>query len=914
MKVIVKGFRCHCDSEYSFNDNSITLLSGSSGAGKSTILQSIYWCLYGSLRNIHTNGSKSGTMSVTLIFQHCTIYRQGRPNLLEIALTPITSNDNIIKKYQDATAQGIIDKMFGVKDLWKACCYIEQNSRCALLTGSNNDRMDLLNKLSFSTDNPEDCITKIDGEIKTLDRDFVVSQALFTQECENFSQELSLRSVELSVVPLIPQLDSMEQQYSDFNIQLKQLEHVRLEQMQLIGTHTALSSNLEQLTQQLTQRLADSGINKSDLDSINNDILKNEIINFEQTLTNLNIKQMEYVRSCANRDQIMKELSDKQQQQLKLPSDKGDTIEDMSSEIISIDEMMKNHHNILEKRKLQQLRLKQLSDLEAYFLLHDVNINNYIDCLYTEQDVWEIKKREQTYLVNSQLATSNHVEYTQLDIDQAKCEQEQNIENETEILSRLKTYQQIKVLYSELTIIPVEDHEVTITDDQIFKAREYYTQLNQSIGLLSCPHCGKSVRYVGNSLQPEESKPVSPNDIKDALDILTQLQQRRINQIKANKIKNQIIVLAPSCGNTQELDSISSNRISIEDRKQILIQLSQINVIDKPVVSSDLVNNVIQYKKIKQELDGFDEIYSDTTTTIQDQLNPLKLRRQHLQNEISSTQMNIVVRKQLESTIINLNTQLIQIIVADDNTDLINQMSSTLISKKSILDSYENIQRIHLNINQIQKQLSDIVLIPNIEHQYNDLQQQITVQHQLINNVKYASTMTIKQQKLEVKRNDVVSSGSYLTNMRKLRQTAIDVECSQLQSTVDSINVAMQYVLDMIFSDPITVIIRLYKQLKTNKLIKPNVNFFISYRGVEYDNINVLSGGEGDRISFALTIALNQVSTSPLLMLDESMSSLNADVRESCLKALRDYIGPTKSILNINHEDVEGHYDNVVRF
>lgn len=928
MKVIVKGFRCHRDSEYSFNDNSITLLSGASGAGKSTILQAIFWCLYGGLRNIYTNGTKSGKISVTLVFPHCTIYRQGRPNLLEIALTPVNTslsqtsssqiNEHSVKKYQDATAQEIIDKMFGIKDLWRACCYIEQNSRCTLLTGSNNDRMDLLNKLSFSTDNPEECITKIDGEIKHLDRNFTVAQALFSQECENFSQELSRRGVEPSTIPLIPQLDEMKQQYSELDVQLKQLERTRLQQMELIGTHKILSSNLEQLTQQLTKQLADSGIKESDLDAINSDNMRREVTSFEQTLADLNVKQMEYVRNCAQRDQITKELSDKQEQlsnhSSRLTDDNGNSIEDMSNEIVDIDRSAKNCDEILEQRRLQQIQLRQLSNLEEQFSSRHDSISNYLHCTYTDQDVWEIKKQEQTYLVNSKLAAEIGINYTQEDIDQAKQEQEEGIEKETELISRLKSYHQVKTLYGELTGIPTEDHEVTITDDQIYKAREYYTQLNQSVGLLSCPHCGKSVRYVGGSLHPEEIKPVNPDDIKEALDILTKLQQRRIHQTKANEIKNQIVSLAPSCGDTQELDSLPVDRTPLDQRKKLLTQLCQIVVVEKPTVSSELVSNVIQYKKIKQELNGFDEMYTGVDTTIQEQLDQLKLRRQHLQSEISSIQMNTAIRKQLETTIASLNERLGQIIIGEDNTNLINQMTSALMSKKSVLDSYENIQRIHLNINQTRKQLSDIILIPDIDQQYSDLQQSIATKRQLIDDVEYASNMIGKQQKLELKRGEVVTDGTYLTNMRKLRQTAIDVECAQLQSTVDSINIAMQNILDVIFEEPIIVVIRLYKQLKTNKSIKANVNLYISYRGAEYDNINALSGGEGDRVSFALTVALNQVSTSPLLMLDESMSSLNASVRESCLKALRDYIGPTKSILTINHEDVEGHYDHVVRF
>jgi len=112
------------------------------------------------------------------------------------------------------------------------------------------------------------------------------------------------------------------------------------------------------------------------------------------------------------------------------------------------------------------------------------------------------------------------------------------------------------------------------------------------------------------------------------------------------------------------------------------------------------------------------------------------------------------------------------------------------------------------------------------------------------------------------------------------------------------------------------VTLQLYKQLKTKKRTKPSVNLKIHYRGAEYDNVNQMSGGEGDRVSLGLVLALNRVSTSPILLLDECMASLNDALRESCLQSLRDSVPQGdggKTILCINHEDVEGNYDDVIR-
>ena len=73
-----------------------------------------------------------------------------------------------------------------------------------------------------------------------------------------------------------------------------------------------------------------------------------------------------------------------------------------------------------------------------------------------------------------------------------------------------------------------------------------------------------------------------------------------------------------------------------------------------------------------------------------------------------------------------------------------------------------------------------------------------------------------------------------------------------------------------------------------------------------------LSGGERDRISLAITLALAKLNSCPLLLLDECMASLDANLKEASLKCLRHTLCGTKTIVVINHEGTEGHYDNVV--
>jgi chromosome segregation ATPase len=163
---------------------------------------------------------------------------------------------------------------------------------------------------------------------------------------------------------------------------------------------------------------------------------------------------------------------------------------------------------------------------------------------------------------------------------------------------------------------------------------------------------------------------------------------------------------------------------------------------------------------------------------------------------------------------------------------------------------------------------------------------------------------------LELLRQEVMKWNSDITTLQKLKQIAIDIECRQLEDTVNTINSAMAESLLSFFNEPISVTLKLYKTLKTKKCLKPGVNLSIKYKGTEYDAITQLSGGEGDRISLALIMALNSINSSPFLLLDECMTSFDSHLKEECIKTLKTLTN--KIIICVDHGDIDGFYDKVI--
>ena len=65
MQLSLKDFRCYKDKTFNLGEKGITLISGSSGKGKSTILIAIYFVLYGSGTKLVSYGSVTGPRIIT---------------------------------------------------------------------------------------------------------------------------------------------------------------------------------------------------------------------------------------------------------------------------------------------------------------------------------------------------------------------------------------------------------------------------------------------------------------------------------------------------------------------------------------------------------------------------------------------------------------------------------------------------------------------------------------------------------------------------------------------------------------------------------------------------------------------------------------------------------------------------------
>lgn len=152
----------------------------------------------------------------------------------------------------------------------------------------------------------------------------------------------------------------------------------------------------------------------------------------------------------------------------------------------------------------------------------------------------------------------------------------------------------------------------------------------------------------------------------------------------------------------------------------------------------------------------------------------------------------------------------------------------------------------------------------------------------------------------------------YLTKLTKIKATIITAEYVLLDNVLDQVNGVLNEILTKIFVEPITVMIRSLRQLKTSDQIKPEINLEINYKGSQFTNVNELSGGEKKRVSIALVIAFSKMGKSPILLLDESLANLNSLDKELAMNTIQNYFMDKLTIL-VNHDSTEGNYDKIIQ-
>jgi DNA repair exonuclease SbcCD ATPase subunit len=147
-------------------------------------------------------------------------------------------------------------------------------------------------------------------------------------------------------------------------------------------------------------------------------------------------------------------------------------------------------------------------------------------------------------------------------------------------------------------------------------------------------------------------------------------------------------------------------------------------------------------------------------------------------------------------------------------------------------------------------------------------------------------------------------------NTKLVHNICLECVCIKLQNTVSFINNKIELILDKIFEDPISIKLKTNRCTKSKKELKFEFSMDIHYKNNEYTSLSELSGGEQSRISIALTMAFNEVANSKMIILDESLNSLDTEHQNKVINILN---RSGVSTFVISHSVTTGLFEKVIK-
>jgi len=509
--------------------------------------------------------------------------------------------------------------------------------------------------------------------------------------------------------------------------------------------------------------------------------------------------------------------------------------------------------------KLKEFEIK-LSNLYLEIKKIEDNMKLKINIEIKQEELNKLKKNFDGNIIKysrEQISKRYNDEIQERDIKNkyiGKEGSEYSLEN---IMNRIKYY---KLLIKYYDMIPLYTQYVKfeknppdeIIKEDLDKEEEKYSSMITGIRIQNCPYCDNKLMINGKDIVKCGIEHVYTINEKDE-------QKRKLNQV-SQKYKN--------------FEQYKELKILItEEVKESMIELLKHGSSNFLGGKQEIAQRYIFVSNIVyRELDSIDHdtmIYSNKIIEKEEELKHLK----------SGYKSNLDIN--IESMYIETKKL----------HDKINNIKAILRIKNNIYETNEELKNISCDFDS------------NISSKITDIIEEIKQLSIKIERGKIFDIYENKQIEFNQIKTSIETYNKYIMFLRELLGIISLAEKMIYEDALVTINNLFNDILKEIFEEPINIEIEFLK--------KEKFSIKITLKGYEYEKVNFLSGGEADRISFALAIVMNMIHcNTPFLFIDESISSLDINGKEKCIKTLRDNINGY--VLVVNHDAVEGSYDDVV--
>lgn len=402
----------------------------------------------------------------------------------------------------------------------------------------------------------------------------------------------------------------------------------------------------------------------------------------------------------------------------------------------------------------------------------------------------------------------------------------------------------------------------------------------------ACPSCHKVLKFSSDKLVMENEI----SSLKDTCEISSDIKRLK-KQIEENEKEYDEWKIKESAFKKNE-----------KDYNEWFDKLDGLLLLENgTLVSQEEIDNVIE------TMNRSIEIHITVSTSLKE-IETDRLFIQRVKDEEK-------LRLSSSDVVLEVDDQTLQTINLQSLLEEISSLRVTLDNEKTLRDKHDTLRR----------EMETITLTKNNEEQiktdrekYELYETKVTHYREMIVKLNEWSRIEKERISYEKLKNDIKQSATtkehYMERLRgltKLRDHIKNAEKASLDEFIHSLNAHASVYIDEFFADDdILVELKTTHEGKTSGKEKVALNFEVTYRGMSGD-LSFLSGGEKDRVNLAFTLAFSELVDTRVLLLDECISSLDAETTNVVLEHLKEkYKG--KLMIVVSHQANLGFFDSVI--